>query len=78
VGRNVVLNFDDSFDPKGETINYGKFTELMTVHLTTLLLKITLFAEKIVTKRFNIKETMWLMGNFLQLLKIQIMIKGWY
>jgi hypothetical protein len=26
VGRNVVLNFDDSFDPKGETINYGKFT----------------------------------------------------
>ncbi|OUR91102.1 hypothetical protein A9Q87_11550 [Flavobacteriales bacterium 34_180_T64] len=26
VGRNVVLNFDDGFDPRGETINHGKFT----------------------------------------------------
>jgi hypothetical protein len=39
VGRNVVLNFDDSFDPKGETINYGNFTvqNASATHLTGTL-----------------------------------------
>jgi hypothetical protein len=57
VGRNVVLNFDDSFDPKGETINYGKFTGIDDgTFEDDLTVKDTLFAEKIVTKRFNIKD----------------------
>lgn len=91
VGRNVVLNFDDGFNPRGETVNHGNFTvkNMSATELTgtldvfketnlkstltvtedgmfedDLTVKDTLFAEKIVTKRFNIKDDV-LDGGFL-------------
>jgi hypothetical protein len=54
VGRNVVLNFDEG--EAGETINYGKFTGIDDGTFDDLTVKDTLFAENIVTKRFNIKD----------------------
>jgi hypothetical protein len=55
VGRNVVLNFDQG--EAGETINYGKFTGIDDgTFEDDLTVKDTLFAENIVTKRFNIKD----------------------
>lgn len=57
VGRDVFLNFDDGFDPRGETINFGDFTTQGYGQFDkNVVVADTLFSDALYTKRINVKD----------------------